>query len=392
MLDIRRFLLLFLYAMGLVMPIRANQSDSIRFSLLTCAPGTEIYALFGHTALRYENFSTKEDWVYNYGMFSFRTPNFVMRFVKGETDYQLGKIPYLYFKEEYAERGSSVCQQDLNLSEGEKTKLLRLLEENYLPQNRVYRYNYFFDNCTSRARDKVEESIQGKVVYPENPETRTFRDIIHEYTAGYEWSEFGIDLCLGSEADRLIGEREQMFAPFYLLAFARDAYIQRESGEKVPLVRTEMKVVDAGREDAPTGFFSPMVCACLLLLLTMLVLCWGIREKKVMWGWDALLFGAQGVGGCLIAFLFFFSVHPTVGSNWLLLLFNPLPLLYLPVMIYKGIKGRKDYYHVINVLYLTLFIILTPLLPQKFPVTILPLTLTLWMCSLGHLYIYKKKE
>lgn len=188
----RKFLFLFVVLLGFGLSTRAASTDSIRFSLMTCAPGTEIYALFGHTALRYENFTTKEDWVYNYGMFSFRTPNFVMRFVKGETDYQLGKIPYIYFREEYAQRGSSVYQQVLNLSEDEKIKLLRLLEENYLPKNRIYRYNYFYDNCTSRARDKVEESIEGKVVYPKNPEVRTFREIIHEYTAGSEWSEFAV--------------------------------------------------------------------------------------------------------------------------------------------------------------------------------------------------------
>ena len=68
------------------------QTDSIQFSLLTCAPGNEIYALFGHTAIRYQNFSRGVDLVFNYGMFSFNTPHFVYRFVKGETDYQLGII------------------------------------------------------------------------------------------------------------------------------------------------------------------------------------------------------------------------------------------------------------------------------------------------------------
>ena len=83
----------------------ATGQDSIRFSLLTCAPGPEIYALFGHTAIRYENFDRKIDLVFNYGMFSFNTPNFIMRFVKGETDYQLGIVPFRYFEAEYALRG-----------------------------------------------------------------------------------------------------------------------------------------------------------------------------------------------------------------------------------------------------------------------------------------------
>lgn len=391
MLNMRRFLGILICLIVCSTRLHAGSSDSIRFSLLTCAPGTEIYSLFGHTALRYENLSRGEDWVYNYGMFSFRTPNFVMRFVKGETDYQLGRIPYIYFREEYAQRGSSVYQQELNLSEGEKIKLLRLLEENYLPKNRVYRYNYFFDNCTSRARDKVEEALDGKVVYPSNPDAKTFRSIIHEYTAGYPWSEFGIDLCLGSEADEPIDERKQMFAPFYMLAFARDAKIQR-NGEEVPFIKTEMKAVDVEREAPSVGFLTPLCVAILLLVFTAWMVYISIRQRKVLWLWDAILFGAQGLGGCIIAFLFFCSVHPTVSSNWLLIMLNPLPLLYLPVLIYKGIKGRKDSFHWINAVYLTLFIIAMPFLPQKFPTTIVPLALTLWLCSVGHIYLYKKKE
>lgn len=144
-----------------------GQEDNIKVSLMTCAPGTEIYALFGHTALRYEDKARGEDWVFNYGMFSFNTPHFIYRFVKGETDYELGVTRYPYFEGSYAMRGSSVYQQTLNLTISEKQELRRLLEENYLPENRVYRYNFFYDNCTTRARDVIERCIEGKVVYSE---------------------------------------------------------------------------------------------------------------------------------------------------------------------------------------------------------------------------------
>ena len=96
--------------LGLIsaMTLHAAAVDGIRVSLLTCAPGSEIYALFGHSAIRYENPSRNQDWVFNYGMFSFSEPNFVMRFVKGETDYHLGVVPFAYFEAEYADRGSAV--------------------------------------------------------------------------------------------------------------------------------------------------------------------------------------------------------------------------------------------------------------------------------------------
>ncbi|EJX03221.1 hypothetical protein EVA_08673, partial [gut metagenome] len=197
----------------------------MRVSLLTCAPGTEIYALFGHTALRYENRTTGEDWVFNYGLFSFDAPHFVYRFVKGETDYQLGVSRFSSFQASYAMRGSSVYQQELNLTSAEKHRLWNLLEANYRPENRVYRYNFFYDNCTSRARRMIEQCVDGKVVYPQGNPSLSFRDIVHEFTAGHPWSELGIDLCLGSEADEPIDSLQQLFAPFYMRAAAQQAQI-----------------------------------------------------------------------------------------------------------------------------------------------------------------------
>ena len=386
----RKFLLFFLLFIG-ILSVSASSLDRVRISLLTCAPGSEIYALFGHSAIRYENPDQQEDWVFNYGMFNFREPNFVMRFVKGETDYQLGVIPFAYFESEYALRGSSVYQQVLNLTNEEKGCLIRLLKENYLPANRVYRYNYFYDNCTTRARDKIEESIQGKVVYPENEKEVSFRSILHEFMTESHWSEFGIDLCLGSEADQPIEERKQMFAPFYMLEAARGAMIHR-GDTVVPLVLEEFKIVDAVLEDEPAFPLSPMTCSLLLLFITMVVVAWSIRKGRSCLAWNVLLFFLQGVGGCIIAFLFFFSLHPTVGSNWLLMLFNPLPLFYLPVMIYRGIKCQKDPYHWYNLVCLTSFMILIPFLPQEFNATVLPLALSLILVSVGHLYTYYWKR
>ena len=388
-----RKLLLLLYLVLGLSSLRAEvvKPDSIRFSLLTCAPGDEIYALFGHTAIRYENYTRKQDFVFNYGMFSFNTPNFVLRFLMGKTDYQLGVVSYPYFEMEYAERGSSVYQQVLNLTSEEKQNLLRLLDLNYHPSNRTYRYNYFYDNCTTRARDKIEEAIDGKILYPEADRIVTYRDIIHEFTAGHDWDEFGIDLCLGAEADKPIEDRKQMFAPFYMLEAARQATIIK--GDSIlPFIAEEEMVVEVEEDKTSVRFpINPLTSFVVLLFVSLILAWWSVRKGKALWWWDMLLFGAQGLGGCIIAFLFFFSVHPTVSSNWLLVLFNPIPLLYLPVMVYRDVKGKKDTYHWVNVICLTLFMISMPFLPQKFNVSVLPLALSLLVCSLGHLVLYKRK-
>lgn len=383
---------IFCLFMGVAFSVQSQSTDSIRFSLLTCAPGTEIYSLFGHTAIRYENYTRRIDVAFNYGMFSFNTPNFIFRFVAGETDYQLGITPYSYFEAEYAMRGSSVYQQVLNLTQSEKERLLTILENNYLPENRIYRYNYFYDNCTTRARDKIEECIEGKVVYPDSLSGKSYRSIVHEFTAGSPWDEFGIDLCLGAEADKEINKRQQMFSPFYMKYYASNAYIVDAGGTRRPLIFDETKIVDVEPEEVQPGFIlSPLMCGSLFLALCV-VMAWGQwKTQRIWWGWDIVLYGLQGLAGCIIAFLFFFSVHPTVGSNWLLILFNPIPLLYLPFMVYKAVKRKKDYYHVGNMVYLTLFITILPFCGQEFNLTVLPLALGLLVTSASHVLVWNKK-
>ena len=376
-----------------------STADSIRISLLTCAPGEEIYSLFGHTAIRYEEPARGIDRVYNYGLFSFNTPNFILRFALGKTDYQLGVEDYRRFAAEYEYFGRSVWQQTLNLTAEEQRQLITLLEKNYRPENRIYRYNFFYDNCATRPRDKVEESLQKSGsqllfsnAHTENGETKSYRDIVHQYTKGHKWDELGIDMCLGSEADKPIDARKQMFAPFYLLEAAKKATIV--VGDSVrPLILHEKKVVDAEPENVGDGFpLSPLACVFILIGITCFVGWLQFKTRKIIWIWNLLLFGVQGLAGCVITFLVFFSTHPTVGSNWLILLLNPIPLLYLPVMVCRAIKGKKDLYHTINVVYLTLFIMIMPFVQQKFNVTVLPLALCLLICSANHVLLYYRQN
>ena len=385
-----RKLILFLGLVMQVVSMRASLDDNVRVSLLTCAPGTEIYALFGHTAIRYENLALNQDWVFNYGLFSFDSPHFVYRFVKGETDYQLGAVPFQRFEMEYTMRGSSVYQQVLNLTAEEKESLVKLLNNNLLPANRIYRYNYFYDNCTTRARDKIEECLNGEIVYSGYDRSKTFRDIIHEFTVGNAWSELGIDLCLGSKADAPIDGRQQMFAPFYMMAFADKAFIHR-TDTVVPLVKEKFEVIKTRVEKKEAHFLSPMFCALLVMFFSVGMAIWSIRCAKSFWFWDFLLFGLQGLGGCIVAFLFFFSTHPTVDSNWMIVLFNPLPLLCLPMVVYNDLKRKKDYFHWFNTVCLTFFIVIIPFIPQEINLTVLPLALGLLACSASHLIIYYRK-
>ena len=362
--------------------ITARAQDSAKCSLLTCSAGEEIYSLFGHTALRYEDPARGIDVVFNYGMFSFRVPHFALRFALGETDYQLGVTEFSRFAAEYQWDERDVWQQTLNLTSREKQRLWEALTENYRPENRTYRYNFFYDNCATRPRDRIEACVDGRVEYAAAQDTTatvcTWRDLLHRYTEGHPWARFGIDLCIGSRADKPANYREQMFVPFYLQQYLRGACIVSEQGDRRPLVGEEVKVVDAAHTAQEESLLpSPMQAALLLWAGVTVLSIYGVRRRKSLWALDGLLFGTAGVAGCILTFLAACSQHPAVSPNWLLLILHPLHLFCLPCVLIRVKKKRLSRYMAANGVVLTLFIVLLAPIPQFIPPAVLPLTLCL---------------
>ncbi len=371
-------------------------TDSLRVSLLTCAAGEEIYSLFGHTAIRCENLTQGTDVVYNYGVFDFNSGGFVLRFALGETDYRLDREPADYFNYAYYYHGRDVWQQVLNLTREEKQRLISLLEENYRPENCVYRYNFFYDNCSIRPRDKVEEAIRGTVDYGTDmdaPTDITFRDLINQYSEGHPWSRLAMNLCLGSEADKPISRRTQMFVPFRLQADLAQAQVVDSIGQKRPLVSQENILVKAMPKGKPRGNgLTPDICAWLCFAATLFFTVHDHRRKKSLWSVDVVLFATMGLAGCVLAFLVLLSQHPCMSPNYLLFVFHPLHLLCLPWIIRDERKRRFSPYLTANVVVLTLFMAFWAVFPQEFPPTVVPLALSLFVRSIGNILLAKRKQ
>ena len=310
--------------------------DSVEFSLITCSPHEEIYSLYGHTALRYRDLheGRREDVVFNWGVFSFKAPFFVLRFVFGLTDYELEMAPFDAFCRYYQRWGSSVTEQVLNLTPEEKLALNQALEENYQPENRVYRYNYFYDNCSTRPRDIIERSIRGKVVYePRQGYEPSFRDMIHEKGQHHDWAMFGNDMLLGIKADMKTTRQEQEFLPENLLYDFDHAHILAEDGSRRPLVKQRSQPVAPGVQVKERDFVcTPTECAMLLLIVSLLVFAAEWRRKRTYKYWDAALMTLTGLAGCVL-FVMIFSQHPTTSLNLQLLLVNPVHLFYLPAVL-----------------------------------------------------------
>ena len=320
--------------------------DSIEIGLLTCSPHEEIYSQFGHTAIRIHDLRNNADWIFNYGVFNFNTPHFVTRFIFGLTDYELGIAPTMPFLQYYADWGSQVTEQVLNLTPKEKQKIIEALTINYRPENRIYRYNFLYDNCSTRPRDIIEHNLDGKVTYHPRPDyTPTYREIIHEHTARHSWVTYGIDILLGIKADQKTTMREQEFLPENLRYDFDHATIGR-NGKHEPLVKERRELVPPGVQIIQEDFFlSPTTCSILLLVLSLLVFAYEHFRKKVLHIFDILLMLMTGLTG-LVLFIMIFSEHPTTSFNLQILILNPLSLLF----IWPVLKRRRTIWFTLSML------------------------------------------
>ena len=309
------------------------QTDSIEVSLLTCSPHEEIYSLYGHTALRWHDLSKGDDIAFNWGVFDFHKPYFVLRFVFGLTDYELGAYPYPLFLQEYKEYGSSVTEQVLNLTTEEKLAVKQALIDNLQPENKVYRYNYFYDNCSLRPRDIIEKCVAGKVEYaPREDYAPTYREMVRSCTRNHPWGTFGNDMLLGLRADQTTDMRQQEFLPENLMYDIDRATIYA-NGEYRPLVKERRIALQSGVQIIEQDFpLTPTECACLLLILSIIIALMEWKRRKTFKYWDAILMTVQGLAGCVL-FVMIFSQHPTTSLNLQLLLLNPLPLFFIPAVL-----------------------------------------------------------
>jgi hypothetical protein len=203
----------------------------------------------------------------------------------------------------------------------------------------------------------------------------SFRSIVHQFTKDNAWSQFGIDLLLGSEADKPISKRAMMFIPSYLKNYFDNA--RTSQGKPLVLLHNQPVVIPSAAKERHDTPLTPFRCALFLFIVTSALTIFGIHKRMSFWYFDLVLFMLAGIVGCSLAFMSLFSQHPTVSPNYLVFLFQPLHLILLPWFIHKVKKLKRSRYLMALTIELTLFILLWAIIPQKIPLAVIPLALCL---------------
>ena len=367
-------------------------SPETKISLLTCAPGDEIYSYFGHSAIRINDPKSGIDYVFNYGIFSFDSPNFILRFIKGETDYMLAGQRMPSFIESYVEEHRSVYEQILRISQQEKQTLFDALMENAKKENRVYRYRHFSDNCSTRVRDQFEKCVNHSLRYDTTQDKHlSYRQLIDQCVPVDSWNGFGIKIALGIPCDHITTFSEKMFLPDYLMRSMAGAKVVKETN-RLPFAEPAVTIYQA--EPVKQGFdlaSPPVVINLLFLIVFGLTLVEYKRKRRMIW-LDLVVFIAAGIAGLILTYLCFFSVLEATGWNLNLIWALPTHLIFALLLVFPSIRSKILWYFKFTAILLTLFLLSMPFLPQTFHWLIIPLCLIIMLrCGINILITGKMK-
>ena len=325
-------------------------------------------------------------------MFDFNSPNFIYRFLKGETEYFCGMIDTDRFLAEYRHEGRTVFEFPLNISQEVCQNVFYLLNMNLLPENRVYRYNYVKDNCSTRPMQIIEQALGTPIHYKNSrPELTTYRDVMAEYHKKYPWQQFGIDLALGPGIDYKISPKEKTFAPVLLSEMLPES-TYTIGGKTFPLCGSVIVHgdPDADITAAPTPLiFTPLFIAWLLFGITLAFTVRDIKRKKVCRIFDTILYLHIAVQTLLLTFLIFISTHEATSPNYNYLWLNPLSLL-IPVSIWiKKAKVLSISAIIINFVALISYLAIVAAGVQTINTAFYPLVFMVLLRNCSYLYIAK---
>ena len=376
---------------------QAKLSEDATISLLTCAPGAELYALFGHSAVRVKDPAKRYDKAFNYGIFDFDTPNFMVKFVRGKLLYKLGVQDMRRFDYSYKQDKRPYVEQVFNLNQEQKNKVFNYLLNNARPENREYKYDFFFDNCASRIRDVLQESLGDEVDIPTAlpnttyPSYRSFLDfylygnhVLGEHPDQHTWTDFGMDLILGIPADQEANLSGQMYLPEFLA----ENLSQGKIGGTALLENWSAKAKKS-TPTLPTPWYFPTPFKVFtILFLMMLGLFFSNKNKlsRVLYG---ILFLLLGLSGWLFLFMWFGTDHEACHQNMNMLWMNPLHLFLGIQLLRNKVSDLWKKYMGIALTLNLLVLVGWKFLPQEFHFASIPIILT---SCLGLIYFLKKEK
>jgi hypothetical protein len=348
-----------------------GRASGLQVSIITCGPGTDLYSVYGHSAVRIVDSMRGTDKVYNYGTFDFSDPDFYWKFTRGKLLYYLNVESYDGFVRMYQREGRSVYEQVLNLPMTDAVRVQDFLETNLLPENKYYHYDFLFDNCSTRIRDIFPSLLGARFSYGRAManDSLSFRQLLDAYERNIHWERVGINLLLSSRVDDKMNSNESMFLPDFLQKGFHGATLDGQALVKQTLQVAPSMLPFQGSGNGPRQWLWTVLIAVFLLSIIP-------RTRFLMVFIDVLLFLVIGLLGCFLVFMWFGTEHAVCAFN--LNLFWAFPLHVLLAYFISREHNKKAAYARVASSMLVVGIVLSWLGPQPFSTELTPLLLLLY--------------
>lgn len=345
-------------------------SKEAHASVITCGTGNESYSLFGHTAIRISDPYNNIDLVYNYGAFDFNTPNFVLKFIKGDLQYFAVAHSYADFINEYTYEKRSVYEQELNIPQNLKQKLFDNLNTSLASGDSHYTYKFIDKNCTSMVVDIINKTLDTVAIVKNTDTDISYRTILYPYFDNHFYEKLGTSIIFGKKVD---GLGTQIFLPFEL-----QKSLKKVSFQNHPLAPENKTIIEFEKEISVSWWNNWYTY---LTVLGFIIL---INKKSI----NLFYLTMMALLGLFFVFVGFYSYHLELGYNYNILLFNPtlLGLLY-----FYATKNKKGIYNlaIFNIVSLLIYVVV--LINKADLLIIMPLVITS-MILLVKLAIQNKKR
>jgi len=288
--------------------------------LITMGVGSLIWERHGHIALCVVYEDAREDVCYNYGIGDFTHPlQMAAGFFEGANSFWAGRMDPMEMLSVYVYADRTIWVQPLPLTPPQKQKVIDSLEHDVLPQYRYYAYDHFWDNCTTRVRNVLDNATDGALSsMTEASDGRTYRDLARGGFFGMRGPLLITDIAMGRATDREPTYFERMFLPDYM----REAAAKKWGVQPVAIyTRRGPPPLD----DSPSGRVWFMIVIALLTAPAWATRLWGRFQRTGL----AFAVIPMWLLGTVFWVLAIISPLPYVRWNESCLLFVPLDLLLI---------------------------------------------------------------
>jgi hypothetical protein len=322
-------------------PALSPADSGIRITLLTMGQGDQLWELFGHNAIWVHDPATQSDSVYNWGVFDFRTEGFLVRFLQGDMRYTMDAQTIENTLAYYRYLNRRIWAQELDLTPAEARQVVDFIRWNYRPENRQYRYNYYLDNCSTRARDVIDRVLGGRLraYLASVPTSETYRSHSLRLMQSTPVLVTGVEMALGRPTDERLNADQASFLPIQLMEHLRG--FRRADG--APLVRREGMLNEAARAPEPAhvpALWKGLLPMGLVIAAALLGLWFGVRSRIPAAVVVAIAAGFIGIIGTIITLLVTVTDHVAAHRNENLWMLNPVWLLVAVTLVRAMIGGR----------------------------------------------------